>query len=283
MRKQITWLASYPKSGNTWLRIFLANLLSNQKTPLSINALDFSSPIASARGLFDRTTGLASASLTTQQIREIQPGFYRDLAQQRGVPFYMKTHEGCYQNDRGEYLHPPEVTRRVIYLVRHPLDVLVSWANHSSSTLEQARQMLARDRWLACSKKRLTSQLPQRLGSWSAHVASWLDHAPGPLCLLRYEDMLVDPLAAFTRVVQHLELDKSSAEIAQAVQASDFSQLKAQEAAKGFVEKPLGSQAFFHRGLAGQGRALLSPEQVREVCEQHAEMLERLYPESLAV
>ncbi|MEJ2083836.1 MAG: sulfotransferase, partial [Acidobacteriota bacterium] len=35
----IVWLASYPKSGNTWLRAFLMNFLDPGKRPVDINQL----------------------------------------------------------------------------------------------------------------------------------------------------------------------------------------------------------------------------------------------------
>jgi len=55
MKSGIIWLASYPKSGNTWLRIFLTNLRCDGEEPVNINELD-GGPIASARALFDEAT-----------------------------------------------------------------------------------------------------------------------------------------------------------------------------------------------------------------------------------
>lgn len=65
--KKIIWLASYPKSGNTWFRIFLANLFSGAKQPANINELQDTS-IASNRQMFDEAAGIASSDLTPQEI-----------------------------------------------------------------------------------------------------------------------------------------------------------------------------------------------------------------------
>mgnify|MGYP001484297773 FL=1 len=53
---QLVWLASYPKSGNTWMRIFLINYLLNTQAPQDINALDMINH-ASARHIFDDLAG----------------------------------------------------------------------------------------------------------------------------------------------------------------------------------------------------------------------------------
>ena len=65
--KKIVWLASYPKSGNTWFRVFLSNLLSKANQPVDINNL-FAAPIASNRQLFDEATGLSSSDLTADEM-----------------------------------------------------------------------------------------------------------------------------------------------------------------------------------------------------------------------
>lgn len=64
----IVWLASYPKSGNTWLRVFLANSLRNAETPADINALE-TGHIASARNLFEELAGVEASDLTSAQIK----------------------------------------------------------------------------------------------------------------------------------------------------------------------------------------------------------------------
>ena len=68
--KGIVWLASYPKSGNTWVRILLSNLLRGSDAPVSINALD-PTPIASARHMFDDRLGIAASDLTPREIARL--------------------------------------------------------------------------------------------------------------------------------------------------------------------------------------------------------------------
>ena len=76
------WLASYPKSGNTWLRMLLANL-SSKDTPADINDLPERGGIASARGPFDHLTLIDSGLLTFDEIDALRPRVYEELARGR--------------------------------------------------------------------------------------------------------------------------------------------------------------------------------------------------------
>ncbi len=88
MAHKIVWLASYPKSGNTWLRAFLTNCWYDTETPADVNAL-LGGPIASARQLFDETVGVEAADLTTEEIDCYRPAVYRYIAAQSADTVYM--------------------------------------------------------------------------------------------------------------------------------------------------------------------------------------------------
>ncbi|MDX9697324.1 MAG: hypothetical protein RBT49_16150, partial [Bacteroidales bacterium] len=75
-KKNIVWLASYPKSGNTWFRVFLTNLLNEKTEPAHINDLTETS-ISSSRKIFDDYTGLSSSDLSFDEIDKLRPDVYR--------------------------------------------------------------------------------------------------------------------------------------------------------------------------------------------------------------
>ena len=75
---KIIWVASYPKSGNTWMRIFLENYLNNPVNPLDINQLE--SEIACKRSLFDELVGIEASNLSFDKIDGYRPGVHRILA-----------------------------------------------------------------------------------------------------------------------------------------------------------------------------------------------------------
>ena len=88
----IIWLASYPKSGNTWFRGFLTNLLRDADTPASINELE-RTPIASARGVFDNNMGFEASDMTADEIDRLRPELYIHLAENAKEPLFMKIHD----------------------------------------------------------------------------------------------------------------------------------------------------------------------------------------------
>ena len=81
---KIIWLASYPKSGNTWMRILLTNYLRNANMPANINNLD-GGPIASARQVFDDNVGIEASDLTQDEIERYRPYVYEMMSEQAGI------------------------------------------------------------------------------------------------------------------------------------------------------------------------------------------------------
>jgi aryl sulfotransferase len=272
----IVWLASYPKSGNTWFRIFLTNLLRDGDEPASINELE-NTPMASARGLFDENIGIEASDLTADEIDRLRPELYRYLADTTREQLYMKIHDAYTDVAPDRPLIPTEATAGAIYFVRNPLDVAVSNAHHSGTDYDTAIANMADDTLSYCRKvDRLHDQLRQKLLSWSNHVLSWTDRAPFPVCLLRYEDMKVAPLATFARAVRFAGLDYGEVQIEKAIRFSAFDILQQQEETDDFRERSPVANRFFRKGQSGSWREELTAEQVARVVRDHAGVMRRL-------
>jgi aryl sulfotransferase len=270
----IWWLASYPKSGNTWLRAMLATLISRR--PVDINAMGFLGPICSNRFLLDDTLGIDSADLSPEQEIDLRPRAYEIWAAEAERPLYCKVHDAYHPTPAGESLFPASATRGAVYVVRDPRAVAVSFAYHMGRPVEAAiARMLDPGASFSDSTRRLTGQLHQPLLRWSDHVESWLA-APFPLYLLRYEDMWTDPISAFTSVAAFLDLPCDPATIAAGVEATTFSRLQAQEHEAGFFEKPRGAGAFFREGSIDGWRRVLTAEQAGRIVAAHGIVMRRL-------
>ncbi|NJM14882.1 MAG: hypothetical protein HC896_05435 [Bacteroidales bacterium] len=87
--KTLVWLASYPKSGNTWYRIFLSNLLSGKEMPQSINNMYYTA-IASSREIFEQATGISSTDLTFDEIDALRPQVFRFIASTNNGPSFSQ-------------------------------------------------------------------------------------------------------------------------------------------------------------------------------------------------
>jgi len=273
--KKIVWLSSYPKSGNTWFRVFLSNLLNKADQPADINNL-YATPIASNREMFDEATGLASSDLTLEEIDNLRPEVYEFAARNANEMLYQKVHDAWLLTDSGKPMFSVGVTKCVIYFIRNPLDVAISFSNHMCKPLDEVVKILADNSFAFGSNPiRFHLQFRQRLLSWSRHVQSWVDESGLLVLVIRYEDMKNHAFDTFKRATNFLELDVTDDDIQRAIRFSDISEMQRQEIQRGFKEKPVKAPSFFRKGVIGSWRTDLSPTLVKTICSDHREMMFR--------
>lgn len=272
----IAWLASYPKSGNTWLRILLANLLSPRPLePVSINDLE-GDGIASWLGLISQYAALDPAELTAEEITALRPRIYSLMASEASRTIVMKIHDAYVDVAPDQPLVPVDATRSVVYIVRNPLDVAVSVAHHNGIGMDRAVATMGDPEYVIGRRiGQFAEQSEQRLLTWSAHVESWT-RAPMPLHLLRYEDLQADTARSFASVAEFLGLSHDGARVQRAVENSAFDQLRAQEDEHGFRERPPSGDRFFRRGQIGGWRDELNEAQVARIIADHGAVMRRL-------
>ncbi|MBN1131772.1 MAG: sulfotransferase domain-containing protein [Bacteroidales bacterium] len=269
----IVWLASYPKSGNTWFRAFLHNLFSDSDEPFDINELD-KTPIASSRLLFDESAGTSASDLTETEIANLRPEVYRRISREAPELLFIKVHDAWTLNENKEPLFPADATRAVIYMIRNPLDVAVSFAHHNSIEVKQSATNLNDPRYSFCFKPdKLYNQLRQDLSDWSGHVRSWTEQSGLPVHVIRYEDLLRDSFKTFSEALDFLELNYHRDQFEKAIRNSDFRILQAQEQKKGFKEKAPKSESFFRSGRAGTWKTLLDQETIRFIIDKHGPLM----------
>lgn len=271
-KKNIYWLASYPKSGNTWFRIFLANYLNKNDEIVSLNEIS-TGTIASSRVMFDDVSALASSDLLQSEINKLRPDIYREFSNGLKENSYNKVHD-VYSMIDNKPMFPEEISAGVIYFVRNPLDVVISYANHSSIEIDKSIAAINNDNHrLAKSKKGLNNQLEQELGSWSFHVKSWTQQDNMPIFIMKYEDMLIDTHNVFKNALAFLKLDFDEAKFEKAIENSSFKVLTELETKEGFKEKPIKTEKFFKTGKSGNWKELLSKEQIELIIEKNKEQM----------
>ena len=278
----IVWLASYPKSGSTWLRAVLTNYSSQNGAPASINALLGSR--ANHRQAFDEFLGAESTNMTAAEVAHHLPRFREWLAERRwsagspvehpardGDPLVLKVHD-AYRAARGAARFPP--IGAAVCLVRNPLDVAVSYAHHGDVPIDRIVAWMNSDGSLESHiRGGAFGRFPELLTTWSGHVSSWTEQTALPVHVARYEDLLARPRAGFAAIVRFIYLGEDPARLHQAVERSSFARLQAQEAEFGFDEKQPTAQSFFRAGVAGSWRTALTREQVRALVDAHGEVM----------
>ena len=137
------WLASYPKSGNTWTRAFIANYLGQSDTPANINHLEKSFGL-NMRLHFDDLLQIELSNFTPDEIDRMRPAYYREFARRlTNERVFAKIHAAFQHFPDGEPLIPFDVIAGVIYIIRSPLDIAVSLAHHNGSSVDEAIQIMS--------------------------------------------------------------------------------------------------------------------------------------------
>jgi aryl sulfotransferase len=286
------YLASYPKSGNTWCRVFitelrrLAGLDSEEATAaakesereLRLNRDLATGSIVSSRHWLDDQLGIDSSDLQWSELDKVRGRIGHQRALYSECLRYHKVHDAFVSGDSGgRPVVPVEHCRGAVAVIRHPADVAVSLSHFFSWDLERCVEFLLNEHAALCrSTKRGGQQVRQFMGSWANHVQSWVDQQSIPVLLLRYEDLLIQPDAQFSLLARFLDLPKDDDLIAQAVVNTRFEKLKAKEEQEGgFRERPDGCERFFRSGRSGEGRDQLSPDQLKRLEDAFADTLQR--------
>jgi hypothetical protein len=241
--RSIVWIASYPKSGNTWLRFLICNLAFG--------------PVESAADLNQLAPDL-------HELRA-EPNF-------AGQRILLKTH--FPRSIRLPYI---ERSAAAVYVVRDPADVMLSNFHYSMRSAGPANAAAADlpaylERFLAARGDPRWAQLG--MGTWEENVRSWLEPAREfPILRLRYEDLLANTAQAAGVLCQFVGLSRTADEIGAAVAASSFDRMRAIEEAdiqarrvgifyKPYLAQPIGSGLRFMRaGRVRQAAIALSAEQ----------------------
>ena len=210
----IVWLASFPRSGNTFLRIVLHRLYGiTTSVVYNVDGV--------ARRVGEALVGY-----------EDRPGNYEAMRHSEALHF-IKTHR---QRD-----NLVDQVDRAICLVRDGRDCLVSWARMQSETEPQQFGPQLR--------KMIERQGATGTGSWGANVLSWLQPPAAHRAVLRYEDLIADPVGSITSLMEHLVPGQPP--VADAT-APSFADLRDADA------------RFFRRGIAGSHRDEL-PEPLHDL------------------
>ena len=271
------WIASYPKSGNTWFRLFLSSLLNPEKESIDINNIDAVSLLASSRVLFDSISGINSSDLRVDEINAIRPEVYRIISSENNNTIYIKVHDAWQRNDSGDELFPSNITKGVVLLVRNPFDLTVSLSNHNGISLIEAANRLNDSNFsLSINPSKLNNQLQQLIGSWSEHFRSWVDRSNLNVFVMRYEDMLLKPYQTFSRALNFLDIKVDRSIIESSIRKCSFEILQQKEEESGFKEKPIISKRFFKMGKCYYYKKLLNEEITRILTINHMEILKRL-------
>jgi len=267
----IIWLASYPKSGNTWVRFFILSLLLGNKMEINLNHLKNIEQ-------FPSKSQFVGLKLDLKNLREVAKNWItvqNKINLSKKVRFY-KTHNTFCQIDKNSFTNHKN-TLGAIYIVRDPRNVITSVKNHfNHNSYEEAKDFIFNEKkvvLLSRPTKIKDYSLPQIIGSWQTHYKTWKIMNKNFL-LIKYENLINTPNSEFKKITNYLEkLFKTkftNAQIEKAINSSSFDKLQKMEEKKGFIESMENKQTgeknkFFYLGPKNDWRKILDKEIADEI------------------
>ncbi|MGY8995010.1 MAG: sulfotransferase domain-containing protein [Alphaproteobacteria bacterium] len=268
---KIIWIASYPKSGNTWTRIFLFNLLADAPDPLPLSEVSRMSTSDTVLRWYAEVDDRDPATWTTEDVADLRLAVQRHMTTLSVEPTFMKTHAALVPM-AGRQPFDMEATAGAIYIVRNPLDIAASYARHTGVPVDEIIKVMSTPNHMLPRNETLAEFLQ---GGWSQHVMSWT-RSPNPAVhIMRYEDMAADASLAFGKVCSFLKLDLEPERIARAVDHASIDSMRRLEDEQGFNEKSDHQDRFFGEGGVGAWQRELSEDQARQIVDRHRDQMTR--------
>jgi hypothetical protein len=254
----IIWLASYPKSGNTWIRLFLSCLLFSKEKLANINDIKIEQfpnrkHFKNIIDDVDNFNEFIKNCLNAQYLLNLD-----------GNIKFFKTHNTLWTSGENSFSNE-ENTLGTIYIVRDPRNVITSIKNHyNKKSYEEALEFIKNEKKILASKKLKKEEydLPTPISSWGNHYKSWKKMKKNYL-LIKYENLIESPNSEFYKIVnyikKHTNFKFSEQEVKRAIDSCNFKNLKKQETANGFIESPKNTMnKFFYLGPDNNWENLLN-------------------------
>jgi len=226
----IIWLASYPKSGNTYVRAFLSAYYFSENGQFDFNQILNIDQFPHEKYFKQKVNGISEAS---KQWIPIQ----REINKNKKIKFF-KTHS-CLGNYQGNQFTSPETTLGAVYIVRDPRNVLTSLKNHYSFDDDKALKMIT-DKTRSLMSNNGSHASLTHISSWAENYLSWLRNNQFRRFFVKYEDLITNKYETFRDIIVFINtlmnrvegVDKSK--LQKAIETTNFNVLKKKEISETF-------------------------------------------------
>ena len=283
MDKHIFWLASYPKSGNTLIRAILSALFFTPDGVFNLKFLEYIRQFESTYNVY-KAKKLIGEDLYNLNEVSIFYKYLLKIQQKKVLDFkedfkFFKTHSGNFKINNNAFTAEENI-RGVIYIIRDPRDVCISWSNHTGCSYDESVDFMTNELqsllWVK-GKNNLfeKNNIPVSfISSWDKHVISWTSNNwKFPLLILKFEDLvykkedIIRTIANFFTNNYGFKFHNLDQKIINILKTTSFSNLKKEETNEGFIEAQEGRK-FFKKGTKDQWKNQLNKDQILKIEEK---------------
>ena len=260
----IIWIASYPKSGNTWVRSLLSAYLYSDDGIFNFELLKKIQQFPSEK-FFE---------FFMKDFNDIKKQSNYWIAAQDRINLsneitFLKTHCALCTFENNPFTNKSN-TKAVIYVVRDPRNIVTSVLNHYSfKNIEESFDFIAKDQITIIGEN-----IVQYLGTWQQNYKSWRDLKFAPVLVVKYEDLINDTKKTFLSILNFLsdliDIKINEKKIANSVDSCSFDSLVKKEKEEGFVEALVHKESgkkirFFNLGKKNNWETLLDKKLIRKI------------------
>ena len=276
----IIWLASYPKSGNTWLRSLLASYYFSKDGSFDFKLLDNIDQFPSTQFFRDKKDTFSAPEDTSNLWLSEQ----EKINQDNKIRF-LKTHNALCKINSNSFTNEKN-TLAGIYIIRDPRNIVTSIANHYQVDVNKAFDFMKDE------KKALIEKVNERyLGfvpilSWALHQESWIKCTKFPILTIRYEDLQLETFQTFIKVIKfinklsNLENLINETKAKKSIISCEFEKLKKLENKNGFSEAMVDKKtkkkiSFFNLGRKNDYKRLLQTNLIDEMSSLYNQQIKK--------
>ena len=270
----IMWLASYPKSGNTWVRTIIATLeytndgIYNPTNLSMINKFPSQEYFSEFTKNYHDVNEMKKFWIYAQQKINLKSEFT-----------YFKTHHVNCKNG-GYPFTDNDNTAGTIYIIRDPRNVVTSFANHFSKNVEEAKNTMA-------SILMTGTEAPdifELIGTWAQNYVSWTKYNKNHL-LIKYEDLISNPEKEIKKIIEYInkfkKLNVSKEKLKNVIDTTSFENLKKHEEKGNFSENANHKITkekipFFNLGKKNKWQEILDPSISTEIEQKFEKEMKEL-------
>ena len=268
----IIWIASYPRSGNTWIRSFLSTYIYGEKNSSvfkNIKKITNFPNISHFKGIFEinKFTQEEQKDKKKKDKKKFEISKYWIAAQKKinlsNEITFLKTHNFGGSLEGNEFTNS-ENTSAVIYIVRDPRSVAVSNAYHNSISYDQSISDLFDEKIFSTNE----GNLLEFRSSWKVNYLSW-KRKSCPRLIIRYEDLISDQYQYFKKILNFIndfkKINIDELKIKETIELCKLENLSKLEDQVGFEEKLKKEKKFFRKGLVDEWKSQLNKDQIKKI------------------
>ena len=245
--KKIIWIASYPKSGNTWMRYLLGNYFFNNNNKFNPDIISYLKKFHLEDKLLKQYKINEDFKKNPFNVSKYWIKSQEDLKILNGNIVFLKTHNALLNINKNEFTNE-DLSLAIIYIVRDPRDVIISYSKFRNLNLDKTIDNMITQKLTYVQNKNDSTEI-EIMGSWGFHYNSWKNGIPKiPRIIVKYEDLIDDCFNNFSKVIEflskHMKFKINNHKIRSSIELSKFENLKKYEELYSFKENQ-GTEKFF--------------------------------------